>query len=121
MKDYSIIKLDKKRRLKFTLNAYEKLTEAVGEDFTKEIGHFLQKPKELSIKYLAFFTWAGLLLDHPGLKVEEVEEMLKPFSDDREKLKELSKALEKALARFHLKVLAMKARADRLNEEFSKI
>jgi hypothetical protein len=68
-----IIKLDKKRKLKFTMKSLIEFEERTGLTFLEGITK-LQSGK-ISLKIIFDFLWAGLLADDPALTQEELLEI----------------------------------------------
>jgi hypothetical protein len=95
-RDAVFIKLDKKRKLKYSRDSYLEILRNL--QISKGNSDLLeQRLKRLDLRYLSVFLWAGLSWEDPLLHLVKVENILLHFENNPDKLKELEKAIVEAL------------------------
>jgi hypothetical protein len=95
-RDAVFINLDKKRRLKYNRDSYQEILRNL--QISKGNSDLLQQRlKRLDLRYLSVFLWAGLSWEDPLLHLVRVENILVHFENNPDKLKQLEKAIVKAL------------------------
>ena len=91
VKNEVFINLDKKRRLKYSIESYQEILRNLqiprGNAELVE-----QKLNRLDLRYLSVFLWAGLNWEDPLLHLVRVENMLVQYGKNPDKLKELEKS-----------------------------
>lgn len=94
-KPFVIIKLDKPRKLRYTINAMATLEDLTGKPFASFVAGFNEE--SFSFKDLRALVWAGLIDEDPSLTPEDVGNLLDKTQDLTEVLMKVGEALQTAL------------------------
>jgi len=95
-KPFVIIKLDKPRKLRYTINAMATLEDLTGKPFASFVNG-LGNEENFSFKDLRALVWAGLIDEDPSLTPEDVGNLLDKTQDLTEVLMKVGEALQTAL------------------------
>jgi hypothetical protein len=87
------ITLDKKRTLRFTIQALLDLQHIAGQP----LGDFAHSLQRVSIEHLIWTIWVGLKHEWPKIKVEDVKPLVQTYLDDDGSLPDLMKQVNDAL------------------------
>lgn len=89
-----LIKLDRERKLKYTINSLVDFEESVGMPVVQVATNpFLM----MSFRMIRAFLWAGLKWEEHRLTREKVGALVQQYIDEGGELKALSEAIEEAL------------------------
>lgn len=94
-KPFVTIKLDKPRKLRYTINAMATLEDLTGKPFASFVAGF--NDEGFSFKDLRALVWAGLIDEDPSLTPEDVGNLLDKAQDLTEVLAKVGEALETAV------------------------